>query len=696
MNLAREPGFRLGSLEVRPSTRELIHPGGRESLEPRVMSVLIALVQAKGEVVTRDDLSAQCWEGRIVSDDAINRVLSRIRKLSELTGGRDFTLETITKVGYRLVTAEPASGAAELAEAMLAPPPSSPEEDVVSRPGRRIFYGILAAAITLFTGYVAWTVMRPQEWSSDPTASLTLAVLPFDSLGAAPGDDVLALGMAREIRNTLSRVRGLRVVSDSSSFAIASEPLTSTEMGKRLQADLLLDGSFERTGDTVKLTAELVDGWDGVNVWTGALSGPAADLNRLRQQMASRVFEQMVVKLGPNRLERLADPRVEDGRAYRLLVEANQLLESASGMRMRGDGKQALELGGRADALVEKALAIDADSPMALTLKARIYAMSVTPDLAATGMTVLERQAKSADYLRRALAADPDYAPALGALGEYYRRYEWRWTTAESMLKRALALDPNQADTRVSYSYFLSGVGRCVEALEHARAGLEIDPEFGWRTLGVPRALKCLGRYDEAEAAYFDALKQDNDNPIVLREIYLSYLVRGDIAGLEAVRAKISKQFWNDAPPEDGQSWLDWTGAAIAAMRGEGHGYADRLEAEIREQASNGPKPAVPLADVLHGRVDLMWVLAVEFAFTGHPDRAIPMLEQAVNGGTLYIPETMPGGQFEFTPEMRADARYQAIWRNDPRLVELVNLRREAVANGQMAGPDGLVVDKRS
>ena len=330
MNLAREPGFRLGGLDVRPPTREVIHAGGREVLEPRVMSVLIALAQARGEVVTRDDLSAQCWDGRIVSDDAINRVLSRIRKLSELTGGRDFTLETITKVGYRLVVA--AAAPASTAEAVPL---------TVSKPDRRWVLGAIAALVLAMSGGGWWLATRQPEWTSDPTASLTLAVLPFDSLGAGPGDDVLALGMAREIRNTLSRVRGLRVVSDSSSFAIASEPLTSTEMGRRLKADLLLDGSLERTGDTVKLSAELVDGWDGVNVWTGALSGPATDLNRLRQQMAAQVFEQMVVKIGPNRLEQLAEPRGENARSYRLLVEANQLLETVSGFRMHvqhGDG----------------------------------------------------------------------------------------------------------------------------------------------------------------------------------------------------------------------------------------------------------------------------------------------------------------------------------------------------------------------
>ena len=66
---------------------------------------LVLLAQAGGEVVTRDDLIAACWEGRVVSDDAINRVISRVRRIAELTSGQDFALETITKVGYRLVVA---------------------------------------------------------------------------------------------------------------------------------------------------------------------------------------------------------------------------------------------------------------------------------------------------------------------------------------------------------------------------------------------------------------------------------------------------------------------------------------------------------------------------------------------------------------------------------------------------------------
>lgn len=104
--LARERPFRLGAVTVRPAAREIRGPRGREVLEPRVMEVLVALARARGETVTRDDLIASCWDGRVVGEDAITRVISRLRRHSEGVGRDGWTMETVTKVGYRLVAAD--------------------------------------------------------------------------------------------------------------------------------------------------------------------------------------------------------------------------------------------------------------------------------------------------------------------------------------------------------------------------------------------------------------------------------------------------------------------------------------------------------------------------------------------------------------------------------------------------------------
>jgi len=137
IDLAQEQDFQVGELSVRPSLRQVADATGRsEVVEPRVMQVLVALARANGEILTREALTVLCWDGRIVGEDAINRVMSRLRRLSEGIGGGSFRIETITKVGYRLIGADAA--VAEQAGAA----PVEPKREAASRsPTRRILLG---------------------------------------------------------------------------------------------------------------------------------------------------------------------------------------------------------------------------------------------------------------------------------------------------------------------------------------------------------------------------------------------------------------------------------------------------------------------------------------------------------------------------------------------------------------------------
>lgn len=106
--LAHEQPFLIGRAEIRPATREIVADGASEVIEPRVMQLLVALHRAAGAVVSKDDLAKLCWEGRIVGEDAINRVVSRLRAVAEKCAHGAFRVETITKVGYRLIAVDEA------------------------------------------------------------------------------------------------------------------------------------------------------------------------------------------------------------------------------------------------------------------------------------------------------------------------------------------------------------------------------------------------------------------------------------------------------------------------------------------------------------------------------------------------------------------------------------------------------------
>ncbi|PQM29593.1 hypothetical protein CVO77_01390 [Sphingopyxis lindanitolerans] len=155
VDLARQADVIIGRLSVSPARRELTRDDGvREVLEHRVMQVLIALHRADGGIVTRDELTRSCWEGRIVGDDAINRVISRLRKVADGIGAGSFAIETITKIGYRLASSgfEAASPASEAGDAALSP---------ALRPTRRGFaLGGAALGVTALAGGGAWLYRR--------------------------------------------------------------------------------------------------------------------------------------------------------------------------------------------------------------------------------------------------------------------------------------------------------------------------------------------------------------------------------------------------------------------------------------------------------------------------------------------------------------------------------------------------------
>src|SRR6478672_8463226 len=163
IDLAAESDFRLGSLLVSPSTREVSHGGTREMLEPRVMQVLVALFQGNGRVISRDELIARCWEGRIVGEDAINRAIGRLRRLSETGSDAPFGIETIPRVGYRLTVADlPAAVETEAPpvtpplQNSLAPPlsPPTPEPEALAAHRKRLPW-MAAAAVAVFAALAA-------------------------------------------------------------------------------------------------------------------------------------------------------------------------------------------------------------------------------------------------------------------------------------------------------------------------------------------------------------------------------------------------------------------------------------------------------------------------------------------------------------------------------------------------------------
>ena len=182
-DLSKADSFVIGPLTVDPPTRRIGNGVRDEQLEPRVMRVLVALAAAKGKVLSRDDLFELCWDGQIVGDNAINRVISRLRATLADLADDTAQIETITKVGFRLVAVAPRSSATS------ASPATAP-------------------------------------------APMAVAVLAFDNLSDDPSYGYLADGLAEELITNLSRTPKLNVSARTSSFANLANIRLPSAIGK--------------------------------------------------------------------------------------------------------------------------------------------------------------------------------------------------------------------------------------------------------------------------------------------------------------------------------------------------------------------------------------------------------------------------------------------------------------------------------
>ena len=155
ISLAEEPAFSLGDLTVRPALRQVVCADGSEHiLEPRVMQVLVALAKAQAGIVSRDKLIEQCWEGRIVGEDAINRVIGRLRQFAQAGTAGAFRIDTVPRVGYRLLVRDQPEPQAVAAAPFADPAALTPiDPPPVTAPDRRaLLFGAGTAAVVAAAG----------------------------------------------------------------------------------------------------------------------------------------------------------------------------------------------------------------------------------------------------------------------------------------------------------------------------------------------------------------------------------------------------------------------------------------------------------------------------------------------------------------------------------------------------------------
>ncbi|MEM8814240.1 MAG: winged helix-turn-helix domain-containing protein [Pseudomonadota bacterium] len=383
--------------------QSLFAEGKAIHLRPKSYEVLRVLVENAGKVVSKDELIRAVWGDTPASDDSLTHCLIDIRKALK---DHDRTIvRTVPRRGY-LFEAPAVAAKAE-----------------TSRSHYSLTLVMVCVLALVIAGALFWhltsTPIGPPE-----TRQTGVAVMPFVDMSEAQDQQFLGEGFAEEILNVLAQSPGLRVVARTSSFSFKGDAVDIATIGERLNVTHVLEGSVRRTGDRLRITAQLIDASDSAHIWSESYDKKVGDIFEIQSEIAESVAASLAAALSTSTGKPSGDPY-----AHTLVIQARGLLHSRN--------SETLPV---AKALLHRALALDPDNVAAINQLAR--AEFYTPD-PVTGEQRTERMwIESGKYGHRALAIDPDdiTANAYAAFRKMY--YEHDFVGAARQFEQVSAAEP--------------------------------------------------------------------------------------------------------------------------------------------------------------------------------------------------------------------------------------------------------------
>jgi TolB-like protein/Tfp pilus assembly protein PilF len=290
----------------------------------------------------------------------------------------------------------------------------------------------------------------------------SLAVLPFINISAAAENDYFCEGLAEELINALTRIKGVFVVARASSFCFKGKDVDVREIGRRLNVDTILEGSVQKAGDRLRITAQLVDAENGFQFWSERFDRQLTGIFDIQDEITLAIVKQL-------RVELLAKERVA------VLTKRQMNLESYN-LYLKGRFYWAQRPQGIAKAIgfFERAIDKDPTSAPARSGLADCYATLGSWENGT--LPPADAMAKAQTAANKALELDPRLAEAHTTLAYRSLHYDWDWNTAEAQFERAFELNSNYTVCHHWYSHYLMAVGRVEESLQVSKHCLELDP----------------------------------------------------------------------------------------------------------------------------------------------------------------------------------------------------------------------------
>ncbi len=430
-------GFELGEWEVLPARGVFRRGEQEEHPEPLVFGVLLALARRDGDLVTRDELVSELWDGRPMGDEPINRSLSQLRGH---LGDRDRPyqyVETLTRRGYRLKKRVRLMHPAEQLDRV------SPKPPLQSR-----LWQIVASigALTLVAAVI---------WTLRPELPRSMGVLPFANGSGNADDQYLVFGFKDELMQTLHNIPDFVVINGRVTYD--DEELT--DIAKILNVDTVLEGTVQRSGDTLTVSYEISNGSNGAMINSGDITGPLEDFFALQERLAKIVLDDL---FGPSPQTLISSSRPANFGAYERYMRGLFVFQRRG---QQGNLENAIEL-------FQDTIRLDGQFGPAYLQLATAYAL--LPEYRNAPLEEMNRAA--IDTVEEGIDVDDSIRDAGNAVFGFVFHKQKNWKQAEQAYVRATRAEIVDSNAFNWYSRMLASVGRLDKALDQVIAAQEMDP----------------------------------------------------------------------------------------------------------------------------------------------------------------------------------------------------------------------------
>jgi TolB-like protein/DNA-binding winged helix-turn-helix (wHTH) protein/Tfp pilus assembly protein PilF len=471
--------FEFGPFRLDVQERLLMRDKEAIRLPPKAFQTLLVLVENSGHLLEKQELMNKIWAETFVEEGNLALHISTLRKVLEDLQEHPQYIETVPRYGYRFVAAVKEYGRenieAGLNQELAAPPlrimEKSPAQvangEAITGSSRLLLGYVMVPALSLVLLAVAIVWVSRFNVGQGKTRNMapirSLAVLPLANLSGDPSQEYLADGLTEELITDLAQIKSLQVISRTSVMQYRSVKKPLPEIARDLQVDAIVEGAVLRSGQKVRITAQLIQARTDRHLWAQTYERDIRDLISLQDEVAREIARQIGTQLTSMEQARLSAPRPVDPKAYEDYLQGRYFWNK----REQEGYKEAI-------AHFEQAIHADPNYAQGYAGLADTYALLGSWPNAT--MARKEAMPKAKALALKALELDDTLAEAHTSLAFVEMHYEWNFSAAEKEFQRAIELNPSYATAHEWYAFDLVAMRRLDDALAEIRRAQQVDP----------------------------------------------------------------------------------------------------------------------------------------------------------------------------------------------------------------------------